>query len=131
MDNIEVDGSKVGDDEVGKKSRNLSKSKKTELDFLTSGARMAFTKLRQVFIKAPILHHFDPKRHIRVETDVSGYAIGRVLNQLTSDDSGQWHLVAFFLRKMIPTETRYKTHNGGLLAIVEAFKTWKHYLEGS
>ncbi len=31
---------------------------------------------------------------------------------------------------MIPAETRYKTHNGKLLAIVEAFKTWKHYLEG-
>ena len=32
---------------------------------------------------------------------------------------------------MIPAETRYETHNGELLAIVEAFKTWKHYLEGS
>ena len=32
---------------------------------------------------------------------------------------------------MIPTETRYETHDGELLAIVEAFKTWRHYLEGS
>ena len=32
---------------------------------------------------------------------------------------------------MIPAETRYETHNGKLLAIVEAFKTWRHYLEGS
>ena len=31
---------------------------------------------------------------------------------------------------MIPAETRYETHNGELLAIVEAFKTWRHYLEG-
>ncbi len=31
---------------------------------------------------------------------------------------------------MIPAETRYKTHDGELLAIVEAFKTWRHYLEG-
>ena len=31
---------------------------------------------------------------------------------------------------MIPAETRYKTHNGELLAIVEAFKTWRNYLEG-
>ena len=30
---------------------------------------------------------------------------------------------------MIPTETRYETHDGELLAIVEAFKTWQHYLE--
>ena len=32
---------------------------------------------------------------------------------------------------MILAETRYETHNGKLLAIVEAFKTWRHYLEGS
>ncbi len=30
---------------------------------------------------------------------------------------------------MIPAETRYETHDGKLLAIVEAFKTWRHYLE--
>ena len=32
---------------------------------------------------------------------------------------------------MIPVETRYKTYDGEFLAIVEAFKTCKHYLEGS
>ena len=31
---------------------------------------------------------------------------------------------------MIPAETCYETHDGELLAIVEAFKTWRHYLEG-
>ena len=30
---------------------------------------------------------------------------------------------------MVPTETQYKTYNDELLAIVEAFKTWRHYLE--
>ena len=85
--------------------------------------------MRQAFIEAPILNHFDPERHIQIKTDVSGYAIGEILRQLTSDDSSQWHPVAFFSRKMIPAETWYKTHNGELLAIVEAFKTWKHYLE--
>ena len=31
---------------------------------------------------------------------------------------------------MIPAEIWYKTHDGELLAIVEAFKTWRHYLKG-
>ena len=31
---------------------------------------------------------------------------------------------------MIPAKTWYETHNGELLAIVEDFKTWHHYLEG-
>ena len=131
LDGSEVDNGEVGDNEVEKKVQNLFKSKKTvQLDFLTLGAKLAFAELRQAFVKAPILHYFDPERHIRIETDVSGYAIGGVLSQLTSDNLGQWHPVAFFLRKMIPAETRYKTHDGELLAIVEAFKTWKHYLEG-
>ena len=49
---------------------------------------------------------------------------------VTKTNLGQWHLIAFFSRKMIPAETWYKTHDGELLAIVEAFKTWRHYLEG-
>ena len=85
MDDVEVDSGKVGDNETGKKGqqtlKNLFKSKKAVgSDFFTPGARLAFTKLRQAFVKAPILHHFDPERHIRVETDVSGSAIGRVLS---------------------------------------------------
>ena len=136
IDDDEVDGNEVGDDEIvtkvqkSSKSKNLSKSKKTESGFLSLGARKAFTKLRQAFIKTPILHHFDLECHIRVETDISGYAICGVLNQLTSDDLGRWHPVAFFSKKMIPAKTMYETHDIEFLAIVEAFKTWKHYLEG-
>ncbi len=42
----------------------------------------------------------------------------------------QWHPVAFFSQKMIPAETWYKTHNQERLAILEALKTWRHYLKG-
>ena len=57
---------------------------------------MAFTKLRQAFIKAPILHHLDSKCHIWVEIDVLDYAISGVFNQLILDDLGGWHPMAFF-----------------------------------
>ena len=108
MDDVEVDGGEVEVDEVGKKGRKTSKSKKSSnsktvgSDFLTPGAKLAFTKLRQAFLKALILHHFNPERHIQIETDASGYTIGGVLSQLTSDDSGRWHPVVFFSHKMIP-----------------------------
>ena len=82
-----------------------SRNKEAGTGFFTPEARLAFTQLRQAFIEALILHHFDPKRHIRIETDMSGYAIGRILNHLNSDDSGQWHPLAFFSRKMILAET--------------------------
>ena len=139
VDGNKVDGGEIEVDEVGKKvqktskSKNLSKSKKAvgSSDFLTLRAKLAFTKLRQVFLKAPILHHFDSERHIWIKTDVSGYAIGGVLSQLTLDDSSQWHPVIFFYHKMIPAETRYKTHDVEFLAIIEVFQTWGHYVEGS
>ena len=81
LDGSKLDGGEVGDDEVGKKVQNSSKSKKTvQSDFLTPGAKLAFAELRQAFVKAPILHLFDPERHIQIETDASGYAISRVLS---------------------------------------------------
>ena len=116
-----------------------SKTEKTGTGFLTHEAGLAFTQLRQAFVEAPILHYFNLESYIRIETDASCYAIGGLLSQLfsktrpdgvvTKDDLSQWHSVAFFSSKMIPAETRYKTHNGKFLAIVEAFKTWQHYLE--
>ena len=48
--------------------------------FLTSEVKLAFLRLKQAFIEAPILHHFDPERYIRIETDASSYAIGDILS---------------------------------------------------
>ncbi len=73
--------------EKSEASRAKNLSSKSRL-FLTSEARKAFTKLRQVFVEGPILNHFDLERHIRIETDASGYAIDGIFSQLTSDDLG-------------------------------------------
>ena len=107
----------------GKSGKKLSKSGNlTNFDttedgskFLIPDARTAFNRLWLAFTEAPILRHFDLECHIRIETDASGYAIGGMLSQLASEtrpdgvvtktDLGQWHPVAFFLRKMIPAET--------------------------
>ena len=79
----EVDSGEIGYNEFGKNGQKLSKPKKTiRSDFFTLGVKLAFIKLRQAFVKAPILYHFDPNRHMRIETDVSGYAIDKVLSQL-------------------------------------------------
>ena len=73
---------------------NLSKNKKSKnltyinigatrkLNFLTPNAKKAFNQLRLIFIKAPILRHFDLESHIRIKTDALCYAIGGVLSQL-------------------------------------------------
>ena len=103
--------------------------KGVESEFLTEEALEAFEKLKKSFIEAPVLRHYDASKPVRVETDASGYAIGGILAQ--QDDEGQWHPVAYYSRKMLPAERNYETHDAELLAIVEAFKIWRHYLEGS
>ena len=122
-------------DEKSSKARLLKSSRtqklaRSESGFLIANAKQAFSRLKQAFIEAPVLQHFDPEQHIQIEINASGYAIVGVLSQLASDDSGQWHPVAYFSWKMISAETWYKTHDGELLAIVEAFKTWRYYLKG-
>ena len=85
IDNGEVDSNKVGDNKISKKgqktsksknlfkSKNLSKSKKmVKSDFFTLRARLAFTKLRQAFVKAPILYQFNLEYHIWIEIDALG-----------------------------------------------------------
>ncbi len=136
------------------KKPKLTKFKKSDLakansgtDFLTLGAKEAFIYLKKAFTEASILRHFHPKCHIRIETDASGYAIGGILSQMTSNQHssghmthknsnspkfkiGHWYPVVFFSQNMLPAKIRYEVHNPELLAIVEAFKTWHHYLEG-
>ena len=52
------------------------------MDFLTTGAKKAFIYLQKAFTKAPILRHYNPKRHILIEIDVLGYVIGEVFSPM-------------------------------------------------
>ena len=64
---------------------------------LTSEARDAFNTLKNAFLRAPVLVHFNPEQPIRVETDASGWAIGAILTQPGTDaDDSHWHPVAYF-----------------------------------
>lgn len=120
-------GNGNGDMEFLAKSKslvNLSNNiRVTRPDFLIFDTKKAFYHLSQMFIEAPILQYFDLEYYIQIKTNVLDYIIGDVLSQLTSNNLVWWYLVAYFFRKMIIVETRYKTYNDKLLAIVEVFKT--------
>lgn len=72
-------------DEIGKRvmRKKLSKVNPSEIRFLTLKTSVAFTYFRKTYIEALILHYFDQKRYIRIETVVSSFAISRIFNQLT------------------------------------------------
>ena len=89
----------------------------------------AFRQLIAAFQTATLLCHFDPSKPVRVETDASDIGMAGILSQPGPD--GKWHPVAFWSRKFSGAELNYGTPDKELFAIVESFKHWRHYLDGS
>lgn len=83
-------------------------NKESGKTFFTPAAGLAFVELRQTFSIHLILRYFDPKYHIWIEIDVLGYAIGRIMSQLTPDGLRQLNLVACFSEEIMPAETEYE-----------------------
>jgi len=80
------------------------------------------------YTSAPILAHFypDPKRVI--EKDASDFALGCFPFPVFGK---KLHTVAFHSRKLNDAERNYEIHDKELLAILEGFREWKHYLLGA
>ena len=90
----------------------------------------AFKRLKTLFTTAPVLAMPDSSRQFILEVDASETGIGAVLSQRSRDDN-QLHPCAFFSRKLTPAERNYDVGNRELLAIHEALKEWRHWLEGA
>ena len=69
-------------------------------------AQDAFKLLKERFTDAPMLKHFNPERQSKLETDASGHGLSGILTQLDVE-TGQWHPVAFWSRKMESPERNY------------------------
>ena len=89
----------------------------------------AFEGIKALFMDETILQGHDPEKKQTVETDASQWAIAAYLSQ--SDDSRRGKPVAFHSRKLTPAEQNYDIHDKELLAIVDAFKHWRYYLQGA
>jgi hypothetical protein len=89
----------------------------------------SFEKLKHCFMTVPILTHFDLYHECIVETDTSDFALGGTLSQTAEDK--KLHPNAFHSRKFSPAEINYEIHDKELLGIVDCFKAWRRYLEGS
>ena len=99
--------------------------KGTLRDF-SDACRTSFETLKKAFTTAPILEQWIPRSPLIVETDASDYALGAILSTISDSDK-----IAFHSRTFTSPELNYDIHDKELLAIFEAFKCWRHYLEGS
>jgi hypothetical protein len=108
---------------------NTNLLKKSEKWEWTREADAALQKLKRAFTEATILQHFDADKPITLQTDASGFAIARILNQF--DCFGVLRPTSFYSRKCSPAEQNYDTYDRELLAIVASMKQWRHHLEGA
>ena len=93
----------------------------------TPDAEAAFHRIKDVLADATLLVHPKPDAPICLITDASDTAVGAVLQQRIDSI---WSPLAYFSRKLNPTETRYSTFDRELLAVYLAIKHFRHLVEG-
>jgi hypothetical protein len=87
------------------------------------------SKSQEAFTSAPILIDVDLEKLFIIEADAFDFALGSILSQIGDDD--KLHPVAFNSTKFEPAEINYEIHDKELLAILDSFEQWRHFLEGS
>ena len=69
--------------------------------------RSAVRKINKAFTETQILQHFNPQKHIIMQSDASGFAISGILPQY--DGFGILPQVNFYSRKCPPAEQNFHT----------------------
>ena len=92
-------------------------------------ARNVFYLLKKLFSSRPFLLHFDFSKPRVVQVDASAYAISGILSQHNED--GELRPVAYYSRKLSPTERHWQVHDQELGAIIFCFQEWRAWLMGS
>ena len=86
----------------------------------------AFDKCKAALSTSTLLAHPERGAHLAVVTDASGFAMGAALQQHVD---GAWQPLAFFSRKLSPTQQKYSPYDRELLAIYSAVRHFRHMLE--
>lgn len=93
----------------------------------TDDALMAFEEFKRAITEATLLAHPREDAQLVLCTDASNTAVGGALHQMHGQ---KLEPLAFFSRKLSPTETRYSTYDRELLAIFAAVRHFRNQLEG-
>lgn len=93
----------------------------------TSEETTAFNNCKESLCKAAMLAHPDCEAKLAIMTDASDSAVGAVLQQCR--DGKPWQPLAFYSRKLSPSQQKYSPYDRELLAIYEAIKHFRHMVE--
>lgn len=88
----------------------------------------AFNRLKQTLLSSPVLAIYSPKDPTELHCDASSLGYGAILLQRKSDH--QWHPIFYFSKRTTDAESRYHSFELETLAIINALKRFRIYLEG-
>lgn len=86
----------------------------------------AFNICKRSLSEATLLVHPDTHAELNILTDASDTAIGAVLQQRSN---GKWQPLAFFSKKLSPSQKKYSPYDRELLAIYEAIRYFRFMVE--
>lgn len=86
-----------------------------------------FKLCKESLSDAAMLVHPVPGAKLALVTDASNVSLGAVLQQRVEN---AWQPLAFFSKKMSPTQQRYSAYDRELLAVYESVKHFRHMVEG-
>lgn len=93
----------------------------------TADAQSAFDSAKQALADATCLAFPSNSALTAITTDASDKAVGGVVEQFVNRI---WRPVAFFSKKLKPSERRYSVFDRELLAIYLSIKHFRHFVEG-
>lgn len=85
-----------------------------------------FAKCKTSLSEATMLAHPDMQAELSIQTDASDSAMGAVLQQKRGET---WEPLAFFSRRLSPSQKKYSPYDRELLAIYEAIRYFRHMVE--
>ena len=103
----------------------MEKDKKLEFG---EKQQKAFENLVYKLTHAPILAHYNPKKAVTIETDVSMYVTAGIISQI--GDDGFLRAIVFLSKSMSKSECNYDVHDKELLAKIVALEDWRRYVKG-
>jgi hypothetical protein len=111
-------------------ARPLTKLLKKKKEFeWTKQQEKAFNDIKKLVKKSPILTLHDQELPTVITPDASGDGLGIALEQIGNDR--KLIPIAFYSRQFTQAERNYNVHDRELLAVMTAFKQWRHYLKGA
>ena len=86
----------------------------------TDKCRIAFDKLKNIFISQSVLSIVDIMKLLQIKFDASEYTTGMVLSML--QDDGKWHPCAYLSKGFNDTEHNYDVHDKEIMEIMCALE---------